>query len=574
MGRIRPSGDPRAAVRWIAWGWAVAAAAVFMWLAETRGIPAGPEGAVISAGTSTTLHLAALGVVAAGLMASIRLPTLGGMVVGVGAIALGVLATVEYRPAAAFLAALAFLVPAVLLVAAGRVRGRRITAAAAAVGFAAILAVGWISADRVHRQVFGPFHPVSDTARLPVVSVRWMWSGAVTPDGATVVARLVDAGARARLVVTGPEGPRRSDPAAADGRGVVRMRVAGLSPGTEYRYEVEVDGRVTDPRRGRFRTLPAAGPASFVVAVASCATTGSNGRVFDEIRRRRPLVYLQSGDLFYANVDTDRGDAFERPYEDTLTSPAQSALYREVPVAYVWDDHDFGTNDSAGDAPSRAAAMSAYRTMVPHPPLAFGGPGAPIAQAFTAGRVRFILTDLRSARTPADAPDAAGKTMLGAAQRAWLVREVAAATRRGQLPVWVSSSPWVAEARPGADSWAGYATERAAITRALAARGVRSLVILAGDAHMVAIDDGSHSAPLAAGGRVPVLQAAALDEWGDVKGGPYSEGTAPGAGQFGTLRVDDPGGASIRVTLEGWNWRGERLMALTRTLPLGPAPGG
>lgn len=567
-----PADDWRRALRRVAWVWALAAGAVFLVLSRTRGIPVGPEGAVISAGTSERLHLLVLLVVGLGLLVSIRFPTAGGLVVAVAAVGLGVLATVQYQPGAAFLAALAFLVPGALLVAAGRARRSWAAAAAAAVALAGLLLGGWVSAREVYQRTFGPFHPVSDTPALPVESVRWMWAGAVTPDGVTVVARLADdeAGA-ARLVVEGPGGERRSAPAVPDDRGVVRMRVEGLRAGADHRYAVEVDGRVDDPRRGRFRTLPVPGPASFELAVASCATTGSNGRVFDEIRRRRPLVYLQTGDFFYANVDTRSPGAFERPYEETLTSASQSALYREVPIAYVWDDHDFGTNDSAGDAPSRAAAMSTYRALVPHPPLALPGDEAPIAQAFTVGRVRVVMTDTRSARTPADAADGPGKSMLGAPQRAWLVREIVAATRRGQLPVWVSSSPWIGAARAGADTWAGYAHERTVITRALAARGVRSLVILAGDAHMVAIDDGTNSAPLAAGGRIPLLQAAALDEWGDVKGGPYSEGTAPGAGQFGTVRVTDDGGSSIRVTLAGWNWRGERLMGLTRDLPIGPA---
>jgi hypothetical protein len=46
-----------------------------------------------------------------------------------------------------------------------------------------------------------------------------------------------------------------------------------------------------------------------------------------------------------------------------------------------------------------------------------------------------------------------------------------------------------------------------------------------------------------------------------VKGGPYSDGTFPGAGQFGTVAVTDEGGASIDVELSGRNWRDEVLVA-------------
>ena len=81
-----------------------------------------------------------------------------------------------------------------------------------------------------------------------------------------------------------------------------------------------------------------------------------------------------------------------------LTQPGQAALYRHVPIAYVWDDHDYGPNDAGADSPTRTAARTAYREVVPHHPLVRPG-DSPIQQAFTIGRVRFVLTDNRSERT-------------------------------------------------------------------------------------------------------------------------------------------------------------------------------
>ena len=70
--------------------------------------------------------------------------------------------------------------------------------------------------------------------------------------------------------------------------------------------------------------------------------------------------------------------------------------------------------------------------------------------------------------------------------------------------------------------------------------------MISGDAHMVAIDDGSHSG-YAHGGRdgFPVFHAAALESSGSVKGGPYSHGNRAGGpgngiagrGQFGPFEV-------------------------------------
>jgi phosphodiesterase/alkaline phosphatase D-like protein len=334
---------------------------------------------------------------------------------------------------------------------------------------------------------------------------------------------------------------------------VVRLRAEGLEPATRYRWTLEVD-RDADQGRGRgsFATAPS-GAASFTIAAGSCARTGSNGAVFDAIRAEDPLLYLATGDLHYSNLAATEPGPFLAAYGRALTTPAQAALYREVPVDYVWDDHDYGPNDADAASPGRDAARAAYRQAAPHPPLPSDGA---IFHASTIGRVRIVVTDTRSERT--------GRTMLGAEQLAWLLGELRQADRWG-LVVWVNPDPWIAPADPARDDWGGYADERRTIADAIAAAGVDNLVMVSGDAHMVAIDDGTNSDYATDGGAgFPILHAAALDRPGNVKGGPYSEGSFPGAGQFGVLRIDDDG-QRVTVELEGRDWTGQVLVRHTFT---------
>ncbi len=101
------------------------------------------------------------------------------------------------------------------------------------------------------------------------------------------------------------------------------------------------------------------------------------------------------------------------------------------------------------------------------------------------------------------------------------------------------------------------------------------LVMLSGDAHMVALDDGTNSDYSSTGGAgFPVLHGAALDRPGGVKGGPYSDGTFPGAGQFGLIDVADNGGDTIEVTLSGHTWDKRTLVERSFTLRALGAPGG
>jgi hypothetical protein len=143
-------------------------------------------------------------------------------------------------------------------------------------------------------------------------------------------------------------------------------RATGLRPATNYRFTVVVDGEPDATRgAGSFRT-PGVGAESFRVALSSCARVGSNARVFDAIAAADPLVYLQMGDLHYANIGRNSPDAFRSAYDTLLTEPGQAALYRQVPIAYVWDDHDYGPNDADSTSASRPAARQVYREVVPH----------------------------------------------------------------------------------------------------------------------------------------------------------------------------------------------------------------
>jgi hypothetical protein len=299
---------------------------------------------------------------------------------------------------------------------------------------------------------------------------------------------------------------------------------------------------------------------------ASCARIGSNGAVFDAIRELDPLVYVCIGDFHYGDNFVDDVDDYRQVFDVQLTQPAQAALYATTPIAYVWDDHDYGPNDSDKNAPGRNAAMVAYREYVPHYELA--GPESAIFQAFSIGTIRVILTDARSARDPHASPDDEGKSMFGSEQRDWLLDELATSARDHDLVIWVNPVPWVAEAEEGADSWAGYTHERSLIARQIAERGIDNLLMVSGDAHMVAIDDGTHTnysdRP---GPAFPLIHVAALDRPGSTKGGPYTLGPIAGGGQFAIVEIV-PSDTGSDVELRAMNWKGEQLLHHRLTLPL------
>jgi hypothetical protein len=557
------------------WLWGLGMIVGFGYVALNDRIPRPIDYDLISPEITDPANLAMFTLTAFGLLLSWRFQATGALLIAVGAAGLGLLASVEHPPAVAVAITAAFLVPAVLTAFAWQHHRSVAAVLTFAIVTGAVLTGVGVGATSAYDHFFGPAHPQSTLEPLPPSAIEWAWAGGTTTDTATVVAKLSEIEERrARLAVS----PRAdlADPQwvvatpIGGGQGVVRFAVDGLSPDTVYHYAVEVDGTLDVVRTGRFSTMPE-GPSSFTVAVSACAYTGSNGVVFDTIREREPLLFLSTGDLHYANIDRDNAARFRATYDRVLTAPAQSALYRATSVAYVWDDHDYGGNDADRTSASRPAAQRVYRENVPHHDLPAGTDEGAVYQSFVVGRVRFIMTDTRSERDPQTTPDGPDKRMISTAQERWFTDELRQARDAGQVVAWVSPTPWIGPARHGSDTWAGYATARQRLADIIADAGVAErLVMLAGDAHMVALDDGRNTDYSTVGGAgFPLLQAAALDRPGGTKGGPYSHGEFPGAGQFGELEVRDDG-TDIALTLRGLTYEGDVLVEHTVRVSLTP----
>lgn len=406
---------------------------------------------------------------------------------------------------------------------------------------------------RFHR--FSPLVGLVLCAFAHASPVGWTWTGGVTADSAVVTAR-IDAPAPARLRLV--ESDATVAPVLAtpmDGGTLHRFVITGLKPDTTYAYRlIDADGAPLDDETRSLRTFPAPGqPASFRFAVASCAKS-KDSPVFAAALRQGARFFVHTGDFHYYDIVENRVEAFRKAYDAHLSAPRLRAMLATVPLIYQWDDHDFGPNDSNRTSPSREASRRNYRELVPHYPLTVAPPDTdgPTDQAFTVGRVRFILSDLRSERDPV------GRRLMSAAQDAWLRAQFLAARDAGcPLIFWVSSVPWNGPVSKD-DRWQGYPAQRTEIADFIKTSGLAGrVVVLAGDAHMTAIDDGSHS-DFATGGGAPlrVFQAGPIANRGSYKGGPYSHGAryktegSQQLNQFGLVDVQDSG-KSVRVSWSG-----------------------
>jgi len=392
-----------------------------------------------------------------------------------------------------------------------------------------------------------------------VNEVIYMWSGAIKPTSATVVAKLTNASTTCRLVVS--TSSSLSNPilsanvsASSSNNFMAKMLINGLATNTTYFYAVQSNG-VTDNSSddiGKFKT-PGNGAFSYSFAVGSCAVS-SNHAAYTLMKNKAPLMFVMTGDFHYANPNSTSISTHRLPYEQNMLSQTPSRNFLlQTPFAFVWDDHDYCGNNSGGASTGRANARQAYQEYVPHYTLAAGSGNVPIYQSFTIGRIHYILSDLRSERVSG--------TMMGSTQKAWFKNECLYAKNNNLMIAWISG---VSFGGNQSDNWGGFTAERTELSNFFRDNNIANMFILSGDAHMLAIDNGNNH-DFSTGSNnpynYPVFQAAAINNSGSTKGGTYSEGgTFPNpsssTGQYGMVEVTDNGSTSITIKFTGYRTSG------------------
>lgn len=379
--------------------------------------------------------------------------------------------------------------------------------------------------------------------------VDWAWAGGLRADGFFVAAGFAAVQGAVTLQVARDEtlqsvvfesAATATVALASDGAplNVARFDVAGLLPDQTYFYAAAVNGVPDRDYVGRLKTpVPALSTADFRVVFGSCSNPGLTDPdgVFDAVEVASPLLFVHMGDLHYediANDDVARARASIRTH---LLLPKVASLYRNTPISYTYDDHDFGPDNNhqgtASFASFAANSAAAYRDLVPHYPIAHpAGVGwtQGIAQSWTIGRVRFLMPDLRVHRAVGASPGTIlgdGRTTNGFTswdQKQWLKDQLDQAQADSiKLVVLISASTLLAS---DGNAWRGQGDWASELTEILShgtLPGMPELLLVCGDTHATGFDDGTNIAA-AFGVAVPHIAASPLRNAGFGGSGPYS----------------------------------------------------
>ena len=263
-----------------------------------------------------------------------------------------------------------------------------------------------------------------------------------------------------------------------------QVELKGLKPSTRYYYAPHLDGddALTRPYPS-FVTAPLSGsPGRLRVAFGSCVGPRgySGAAAFGEMAERHNFdLLLMLGDNHYG--DTTNPELLRDHLFMHRKVTGFERLIRQTPTYAIWDDHDFGPNNSDGTSPGKATSLAVFQQWWANP--AYGESDNPgCYYRFSHSGIDFFMLDVRFYRTPNKTPDDGTKTMLGERQLAWLKKGLAES--RAKFKIVGSGSEWQTLTQP--DCWSSFARERQEIFDHITNNTIEGVVLLSGDRHFTA----------------------------------------------------------------------------------------
>lgn len=264
--------------------------------------------------------------------------------------------------------------------------------------------------------------------------------------------------------------------------------IDGLKPGTSYSYQIILEGREQLPLPlPSFTTAPAQGHAGRQrIVFGSCVgqTLAAAAPTWAELAERRAMsadegafdLLLMLGDNHYGN--TTEIEKLRVNYTAHRLSAGWRDLSARTPVYAIWDDHDYGPNNSDGTEPGKADSLKVFQEFWANPGCGEAdNPGCYFT--FTRGDAQVFMMDGRYHRSPNKAEDTLEKTMLGAKQLEWLKRELLAS--KAKVKLIANGSEW--ESYGSDDSWSLFKKERDPFLAWIDEQKIEGVIFLSGDRH-------------------------------------------------------------------------------------------
>lgn len=273
----------------------------------------------------------------------------------------------------------------------------------------------------------------------------------------------------------------------------VQLPLTGLEPGVRYHYRVLVDGRpasathaLATQKLWQWRT----DPPDYKVLLGSCAYIsepaydrpgtpyGGGTEIFTSMAAAKPDLTLWLGDNVYFREADDSPAGMAARYRHDRGLPALQALLATGNHAAIWDDHDYGPNDSNASFIFKDQALALFKRYWANP--SYGLPDLPgVFTSVRHGDAEFFLLDDRWYRD-ADILKAEDKAMFGDRQLRWLKNALLDSTAAFKF---IAGGSQLLDTQSSYEGWLNFPAERRAFIDWIGVNRVEGVLFLSGDRH-------------------------------------------------------------------------------------------
>jgi alkaline phosphatase D len=276
-----------------------------------------------------------------------------------------------------------------------------------------------------------------------------------------------------------------------------------LEPGKKYGYQVLLNEKpLLFPYPLEFQTQSLwqwrTDPPAFSIALGSCAYIndtpydrpgkpyGSNYHIFESILAKKPDAMLWLGDNTYLReTDWNSRSGILYRYSHTRATPELQGLLGSVHHYAIWDDHDFGPDNSDRGFIHKEATLEAFR-------LFWGNPtsGLPdqngITSQFQWADIDFFLLDNRFSRA-SDERKTGERTQFGKAQIEWLLD--ALKTSKAPFKMVATGGQFLSASAIAENHIKLYPEEREYLIKRIEEEGLTNIIFLTGDRHLTELTE-------------------------------------------------------------------------------------
>lgn len=237
----------------------------------------------------------------------------------------------------------------------------------------------------------------------------------------------------------------------------------------------------------------------FSIAFGSCAYVndtefdrpgkpyGQSDSIFNVISAMKPSAMIWGGDNIYLREgDFETQANMEARYIKARQVPSIQKLLSACPQYAVWDDHDFGPNDSHSSFQYKKESLAAFKEMWGNSNYGFPkNENNCITGKVSINDVDLYLMDNRSFRIP---PGTEGITpqMLGKEQINWLIQDLKSSKASFKL---VAIGSQVLSSVADFENYANYKEEREYLLQLLSTNNIKNVVFLTGDRHFTELSE-------------------------------------------------------------------------------------